>query len=123
MYYYICGTTITGGNCCGQITARMCVSNKIPANYYYDDGFLEANWPSAKFIHLANVLYSGVQHHHAGACLSLRGWELAKRALGAPQVATFHTIHNNVAPNKSLGILLLLWLQFFAQSMRFICCL
>jgi hypothetical protein len=31
---------------------------------------------------------------------------LAKRALGAPQVATFHTIHNNVAPNKSLGILL-----------------
>jgi hypothetical protein len=48
---------ITGGDCCGQITARMCASNKIPANYYYDDGFLEANWPLAKFIHLANVLH------------------------------------------------------------------
>lgn len=64
----------TGGNCWGRITARMCVSNKIPANYYYNDGFLEANWPPANFIHLANVPYSVVYIHtparHAGACLS-----------------------------------------------------
>jgi hypothetical protein len=59
------------------VGARMCVSNKIPANYYYNDAFLEANWPPAKFIHLANVPYSvwlvyvyNTPARHAGACLS-----------------------------------------------------
>jgi hypothetical protein len=57
------------------VGARMCVSNKIPANYYYNDAFLEANWPPAKFIHLANVPYSvWLVYVYTGAprrCMSL----------------------------------------------------
>lgn len=60
----------------GQITARMCVSNKIPANYYYNDGFLEANWPPAEFIHLANVPYSvwRTTQVHVALSLAPRTW-------------------------------------------------
>lgn len=73
----------TGGNCWG----RMCVSNKIPANYYYNDAFLEANWPPAKFIHLANVPYSVwlvYVYTYTGAprrCMSLSLYHIAPRTL------------------------------------------